>query len=481
VVADRPRLLDSTLREGEQVAGVRLSKEEKAHCLGLLEDFGIDLIEIGHPAISDDDLAVCTHVAKAARTAETLVHARATVDEVRAAARSGVQWVGIWMSASELSRHARWNGKPLDVILSRASAAVTEAKHLGLKVRLTVEDASRTPRALVEDLTRFANDHGADSFSVADTVGQLTPTTIAPLVRDLADLSDAPLEVHLHNDLGLAVANALTAVESGALIVDTTVLGLGERAGIVDLVQLATVLTLEHDDDRWDLAALPELALTVAHMARFQIEPHRPVVGRNAHTHVAKYHQDATQRDPRAYERMSPSLVGQIRHLAGDRPPLPDGPRPPYRLQPGRPFPRDAAELRYHRTGVGDRWVLVDTRIDPAAQAYLMKRTVARPDTATEPDPHVDLHVHHCPSALVFLGDGPDNGGFACEVAYGAETRLVTSPATVWIPAGVPHSFRIVSGGGEVLNLVLTGEYNSSLVGDDDPGWVLAPAVSTTS
>jgi 2-isopropylmalate synthase len=216
-------------------------------------------------------------------------------------------------------------------------------------------------------------------------------------------------------------------------------------------------------------------------MARFQIEPHRPVVGRNAHTHVAKYHQDATQRDPRAYERMSPSLVGQIRHLAGDRPPLPGGPRPPYRLQPGRPFPRDAAELRYHRTGVGDRWVLVDTRIDPAAQAYLMKRTVARPDTATEPDPHVDLHVHHCPSALVFLGDGPDNGGFACEVAYGAETRLVTSPATVWIPAGVPHSFRIVSGGGEVLNLVLTGEYNSSLVGDDDPGWVLAPAVSTTS
>jgi 2-isopropylmalate synthase len=169
------------------------------------------------------------------------------------------------------------------------------------------------------EVYRRALDAGADRLSIVDTVGILTPQRMAWLVRRVTRACRAPLHVHCHNDLGMAVANALSAVEAGATVIDVTINGLGERSGIVPLAEACAALkTLYGVPNAWDLEALPELSQLVARYAGVPVSRYQPIVGPFAFAHKAGLHTAAVLRDPASYEAMDPGSVGAERRIIVD-------------------------------------------------------------------------------------------------------------------------------------------------------------------
>ncbi|MBW4497321.1 MAG: 2-isopropylmalate synthase [Oscillatoria princeps RMCB-10] len=457
------RILDATLREGEQQAGVRFTSQDKIEILHLLEDFNIDMVEVGHPGISAEDERICLEVSRAARSAEILMHSRADIAEVRSAKRAGADWVGIWASVNPIGTKTKFAGHDPDYIHEKVKAAISEAKTLGLKVRFTVEDASRTLWEDIEWVARLALAAGADIISFADTVGVLEPRTCAELVSRAVETLGCAIEVHLHNDLGLALANALAAIDAGASVVDTSILGIGERTGITDLIQLSVALQQMRGEQGFPLEKIPQLAYAVGLATGYHPDKLRPIVGRNAFTHTSKYHAKAVELDPEAYEPFAPEIVGRVRTVEKDRTPL-SKPKLPVSLDIAKPFPKGSSELKYHRNGPGVRWVMMDSRVDARSSFYVIQRFIGLHGIPFTPEKHVDTHAHHCDSAFIFWGDAPDGTGLICNVQLGDEERTVESPASVFIPAGVRHAYYYVAGRGTYTNIVLAPDYNKSLL-----------------
>lgn len=451
------RLIDSTLREGMQSAGGRFGIEHSAEIAALLAEFGVDTIECGHPAIGDEELDRVAAVVNAAGEVPVLAHARAHPADIDAVAKTGAAWVGLFLGVNDMSRRVRLPGATLADLHTKITSSVEHALALGLRVRFTVEDSSRTPLDELVEAYQVAVDAGADRVCFADTLGTMEPPQVAERVAELRKhLPDIPIEVHLHDDRGLAMANALAAIDAGATWISTSVNGLGERAGIVDLAAL--VANLHHRGDRpiGDGAGLRRISRRVGAYSRSMPDHRRPVVGRDVFHHVAKLHVRAVQRDPASYEWIAPELVGAVSTTS--RPALP--------VDTGDlvvdPQVISATELRHHRAGPGERYVLVDERFVPGAGQYCIARRIPQLDDYGPG--HVDTHVHHCDSLFVFLGEEPGYQGLQVEVTLGPDVRAVQSPASVFIPAGMPHGYRVVGGAGTYLNHVLAGEYNASLI-----------------
>jgi isopropylmalate/homocitrate/citramalate synthase len=458
-------LLDQTLREGEQLAGVRFTAAQKIEILHLLEDFGIGIAEVGHPGISSEDEQICREAAQAARHAQILMHARAHVEEVKAAKRAGAQWVGIWASVNTFAYATKFVGRTPSQVEGKIRDAIKAAKDLGLRVRFTIEDASRTSRPAMWTAACAALEAGADRISLADTTGVWEPAQVSKIVSHAKAALGCEIEVHLHDDLGLAHANALAAVDSGATVVDTSILGIGERAGTVDLFQLAVSLRHLRGDNRFNLRQIPHVTRAVQAATGYRPDALRPVVGRHAFTHTSAYHVSAIRRNPEAYEPYPPESVGRSRTVEPERPPLGRS-VPSSALVAGQPFIKGASELFYHRNGPGVRWVLMDSRVDPRASFYVIQRFIGLHGMPVVPEKHVDSHTHHCDSAFIFWGGQPDGTGLVCSVELEGKKMLVNSPASVFIPAGLEHTYEYVSGAGTYINIVLASEYNRSLLHD---------------
>ena len=468
-------ILDATLREGEQQRGVRFSAQEKIVILKQLEEYGVDFIEVGHPGISSEDEHICRMVAQEAKKTQILMHSRADVEEVHAAKRAGAHWVGIWASTNQYAMETKFTGHNEDYVLNKIETSIQEAKKLGMNVRFTIEDASRTPMDRIITTAQLALKAGADRISLADTTGTLEPKTCHKLVKEVIEKLNCEIEVHLHNDLGLALANSLAAIDGGATVVDTSILGIGERAGITDLIQLSVLLHRLQNDQRFSLESIPKLVQSIHQSTGFLPDDLRPIIGKNAFTHTCAYHVKAVQKNPEAYEAFPPKLVGRSRVIE-NRPPLPETDRLPFQLNIGRPFPKGASELLYHRDGPGIRWVQLDARVDPRATFYVIQRFIGLHGIPFTPENHVDTHAHHCDSAFIFWGDQPDGSGLICQVRLGDEEKIIESPASLFIPAGIDHSYHYVSGKGTYTNIVLAPEYNKSLLPDMTPEKSVIPS-----
>lgn len=460
-------LLDSTLREGEQFFGVCFSTEEKILLAQKLRDFGVGMIEIGHPGISEKEKIACSAVCRAVSGVDFLVHAQAKSDDILAAKTTGASWVGIWASYNDISLATKFSNRSRPWIKQKVVESVALAKQLGLNVRFTIEDGSRTPLDLIEDLGRSAADAGADRISLADTVGIWHPQQCADTVKFAIDKFATEIEVHLHNDLGLAHANAIAAIEAGAGVIDTTILGIGERAGICDLISLALSLEKFYGEKRYNFRLSQTLGQAISRIANFTIEPHRPLVGKNVFTHVAKYHAQAVKNNPEAYEAIDPSMFDSKRNIAINPLDRPSQQRLHQHLEVKTPFVKGASELLHHRDGVGSRWVFMDSRVDARSQVYVIERIFDQ-DYSEEYQAHVDSHAHYCDSLFVFMGNHSDGTGLSVSVTFGEGdervTKIVQSPASVYIPAKVYHSYAYRSGTGRFLNFVLSPNYNQSIV-----------------
>jgi 2-isopropylmalate synthase len=200
--------------------------------------------------------------------------------------------------------------------LSRAVEMVEFAKSHGLKLRFTCEDASRTDRAYLLDMVRAITSAGADRISITDTVGMLTPAMMYSLVKEVRAVTTAGIDLHCHNDLGLALANCLAGIEAGGDCIHASVNGAGERAGIPKIAEVAMALQVLYNQ-RKDIKVekLAELSETFSSLSGLATDPFAPVVGQNVFRHKGGTHLAAVLRNGSAYEAFSPESIGRRRRL----------------------------------------------------------------------------------------------------------------------------------------------------------------------
>ena len=328
------QLLDSTLREGEQTPGVSFTLDQKLAIARALDGFGIDFIEAGHPAVSDEILRATREIAHLGLDAEVVAHSRALKSDVDLALKTDADWVGIFFSVADKRLEEQFR-KDIHQATALIHDAVSYAKAHGLKVRYTPEDTVRSDLNKVIHISRAAAEAGADRIGVADTTGAMTPRRMHDFVAALRAALPArtAVGVHCHDDLGMAVANSLAAVEAGASVVDVTVNGLGERTGIAPLAEMAATLRLRGPCQTapWRLDRLPGLSALVAEASGIPVPRQAPIVGANAFTHNAGLHVAAVLLNPEHYESIPAELVGRTRRLVVDK--MAGRPTVKYRLE----------------------------------------------------------------------------------------------------------------------------------------------------
>lgn len=306
-------IIDATLREGLQASRTAVSPRDAEEILELLEAAGIRHVECAHAGASAEwDAILRTVVARRSR-AKIMTHARAHEDDIAAAARFGVDQVGIFVGVNRWTRASRTPGKNLDDLLGMIDRSVRAAKSHGLFVRYSVEDASRTEPDDLRRAYAAAVDAGADRLGFPDTLGILEPAQAAGIFADLRRLfPNVQIEVHLHNDRGLAMGVALAALDAGIDFVSTTVNGIGERSGIVDTsMMIANMIHRGTDGGRFDATLLPQLSATVARVYGEPVSPRHPVTGDLAFDHRSDLHRKAWRRDPTTYDWIDPAIVGR--------------------------------------------------------------------------------------------------------------------------------------------------------------------------
>jgi len=312
-------ILDSTLREGEQTPGVTFSVEEKLVIANLLDEFGVDIIEAGHPRVSEDIFRSVKEISNQNYNAKILAHCRAMTEDIDIARSCDVDWVGIFfcVSNNRLEKQFRSN---LERAVDLITTTIEYAKNHGLKVRYTPEDTVRTDFTNLITVCQAAVEADADRISIADTVGAMTPRGMYEFVNKLKSYLNIKLNVHCHNDLGLATANALAAYEAGVSMIDVSINGLGERVGIAPLSEICITLhTLFMVKNNWKLDMLPTMSQTVSEYSGITISQNTPVIGENAFTHNAGLHVAAVLHDPSYYEIFPAELIGRKRTFILDK------------------------------------------------------------------------------------------------------------------------------------------------------------------
>lgn len=299
------QILDSTLREGEQTPGVYFSPQIKLAIAQLLDQIGIDIIEAGNPAVDSEIALAVTKIANAGLNAKIGAHSLCRIEDVKKALDCGVNFLGIFFSVSQKRLESDYH-IGLEKAIEKIVEVITFAREQdrNLLIRYTPEDTVRSPIKNVIAAAIAATQAGANIISIADTTGYTTPFQpnrrisyyVKTLKEELAQHKLYPqIEVHCHNDRGLALANALEAYQYGANIIDVSVMGLGERAGIVDLAELLINLQeiyseIYAENHYWQLNYLQELYNLVSKHSHIAIPAHYPVVGKNAFTHYAGVH-----------------------------------------------------------------------------------------------------------------------------------------------------------------------------------------------
>lgn len=320
-------VLDSTLREGEQTPGVYFDKHIKLAIANLLDEVGVDIIEAGHPMVTPEIHAAVKSIAQKGYKRIVGAHSRSLKADVDLALECGVGFIGIFYCVSDERLETVFK-KDLDTACQLITDVIKYAKSQkpDLLIRYTPEDTVRSQFENVVKAAVAAVEAGADIISVADTTGYMVPGTersmydyISRLKDEFAKRNLSPkVAVHCHNDRGLALANALDAYRAGVDIIDAAALGLGERAGIVDLAQLLTVLTIDYKESRWNLTKLVELYELVSLHSGIPIPANFPITGKNAFTHCAGVHTHAASVNPMHYESLNPEILGRTRTFSLD-------------------------------------------------------------------------------------------------------------------------------------------------------------------
>ncbi|MEL4894693.1 homocitrate synthase [Crocosphaera sp. Alani8] len=306
---------DTTLRDGEQAAGIVFSAAEKVAIASLMDAIGIPELEVGIPAMGGSEAEAITTIVQKGLKADLLGWNRAVRSDIEASIACGLKRVHISVPVSEIQIKAKFKGKT-NLVWERLKDSLNFAVDKGLFVSVGAEDASRATESFLIDIAQFAESLGASRFRFCDTVGILEPSTTAQKVAKLVKSIKIPVEMHTHNDFGLATANALAGLQAGATAVNTTVNGLGERAGNAALEEMIMALKrLYQVNLNLETSRLRELSQLVIEASGIALPPWKAIVGDNVFAHESGIHAHGVLENPQTYEPFSPDEVGWKRRL----------------------------------------------------------------------------------------------------------------------------------------------------------------------
>ena len=320
-MAEQIFIFDTTLRDGEQSPGVSLNMQEKLEIARQLENLGVDAIEAGFPISSKGDFEGVKAIAQNIRRPVITALARAVRQDidraweaVRYAARPRIY---TFIATSDIHMQYKLRMEPEEV-LKKAVESVAYAKSLCPEVEFSPEDASRSRPEFLYRILEAVIEAGADVVNIPDTVGYSTPAEFGAFIRGIRDhvknIGKAVISVHCHNDLGLAVANSLAAVENGARQVECTVNGLGERAGNAAMEELVMALRTRRDYYDFQTHIVTEQiyrsSTLISSLTGMHIQPNKAVVGANAFAHESGIHQHGMMSNRETYEIMTPESIG---------------------------------------------------------------------------------------------------------------------------------------------------------------------------
>lgn len=313
-------IFDTTLRDGEQSPGATMTHAEKLEIAGMLDEMGVDIIEAGFPIASEGDFAAVSEIAKNSKNSVICGLARAQLPDidrcwaaVRHAARPRIH---TFIGTSPL--HRAIPNLDMDQMAERIDQTVRHARNLCDNVQWSPMDATRTEHDYLCRVVEIAIKAGATTINIPDTVGYTAPRESADLIRMLLERVPGADEVifstHCHNDLGMATANSLAAVEAGARQIECTINGLGERAGNTALEEVVMAMKVRHDIMPFttgiDTTKIMGLSRRVAHVSGFPVQFNKAIVGKNAFLHESGIHQDGVLKNVETFEIMRPADIG---------------------------------------------------------------------------------------------------------------------------------------------------------------------------
>ena len=316
-------IFDTTLRDGEQSPGCSMTTQEKLSMAHALEDLGVDILEAGFAMASEGDFAAIATITQAIRKPRITSLARAKSEDIVMAARAlehaDRARIHVFLASSDL--HLEYKLKmSREQALAQVAESVRQARALCDDVEFSPEDATRSDREFLIEMVRVAIQAGATTINMPDTVGYSTPEEYAQMFRQVReripaiDAEGIILSAHTHDDLGLAVANSLAAVEAGARQVECAVNGIGERAGNAALEEIAAALYVRADrygvTTSIQLDKLVPTSQTLGQIITFAPSPNKAIVGANAFAHESGIHQHGMLANPLCYEIMTPTSVG---------------------------------------------------------------------------------------------------------------------------------------------------------------------------
>jgi 2-isopropylmalate synthase len=308
------RILDSTLREGEQHPGVSFTTKQRIQIAWMLDYFGVDQIEIS-PIISKDHFDATKTIIKQGLKADIVSHGRALKEDIDISLKCDAKWAAAYLGISDIHLKDKLR-ITREEALKRAVETVEYAKSHGLKIRFTVEDGSRADPKFLIQVCKALEDAGVDRISLPDTVGIMKPIGMYNFVKKVRSEVKVPLDAHVHNDIGFALANAFAACDAGVDQIHTTIDGIGERTGIPSLAETAVALTyLYKSTNDFRLDMLVDLSRIIEQYTSIIPYDSKPIVGSTAYKHKAGTHLAAILRNPAAYEPIPPRVVGNRRKI----------------------------------------------------------------------------------------------------------------------------------------------------------------------
>ena len=306
---------DTTLRDGEQAPYVAFNTKEKLQIAQLLYEAGADELEVGIPAMGDKEKEDLKEILALQLPISIMSWNRAIKKDIEASLECGVKSVDLSIPVSQILIDIKYKGNK-EKIFQNLEEVITLAKQEGLNICIGAEDASRADNDFLIQIMSFAKGLGAHRFRYCDTIGILTPHKTYENIQYLSSKNLLDIEMHTHNDFGMATANSIAGIEAGAKSVNTTVIGLGERAGNASFEQVLMSLKHQFNENRAiNASKLQELVHTVSHAANKPIDSSLPIIGNNIFTHESGIHVNGLIKSNSAYEAFDPEVVGLHRYF----------------------------------------------------------------------------------------------------------------------------------------------------------------------
>lgn len=308
-------IIDTTLRNGEQTAGVVFSKHEKIRIVKMLDEIGIPEVEVGTPSLGVMEREIISEVMKEELNCRIFAYCEAEPENIKYAAQCGVKNVIINISTSDIHIKEKYK-KNRTWVINRLREAIKAAKQNGINFIVSAEDATRTELEFLLKLISISRKKGAYRFRICDTVSKLDPFRTFLLINTISSTVDFPLEVYNHNDFGMATANGMAAIRGGASSLVVSVGGLGEGTGNAAMEEIIMALKhLENVELGIKTSKFREIAEYVSRASSRAIPVWKAIVGTNIFAHESGIHADGVIKNPKNYEVFNPGEVGLTRQL----------------------------------------------------------------------------------------------------------------------------------------------------------------------